>query len=432
MIFKRVFLMGSFALMLGSFSLMLTSPMSLAETRILDSVVAVVEDDVIMNSELRNRLTMIRSALTATGRELPPDDILVRETLDQLILENIQLQRGQRAGVRISDEHLNAALGRIAAQQNMDLDQLRAHLETSGESYQAMRDNLRRELIIQQVQQGSVNQRIQITSDEIDNYLESGEGREMMVEEYRLVHALLPVVTDTPPEEEADIEAYINRAHERIAGGESFNKVIGDSSGKYLFQGGHLDWRKEDDLPSLFADVAPTLKPGETSRPVRSSSGFHLIHLAERRGGSMMVEQTHVRHILLKTSTIQTDEEAQELAASLRDKALAGGDFEALAKEHSEDIGSAAEGGDLGWTNPGQMVPEFENTMKATAIDDISEPFRSQFGWHILQVLDRRQEDVIGTVARNRAGEVLHQRKYQEELDAWLRKIRDEAFVDIK
>ena len=403
-----------------------------AQTVILDSVVAIVEDDVIMASELRDRMVMLTSNLEARGVEPPPQDVLVRETLDRLVIESIQLQKGRRAGVRISDAQLNAALNRIAAQRGMSLDQFRVQLEQQGESYQEMREQVRQELIIQRVQAGNVNQRIQISDQEIENYLESEEGRAMMAEEYRLIHALLPVANDATPTEEEVIEAYVNDLYARIAAGEAFNDVISASDGDYTFSGGDLGWRKRDDLPSLFAEVAPQLELQQTSEPIRSASGFHLIYLAEKRGGSMVIQQTHVRHILLKPSAIRTDDDTRALAEDLRQQVIGGADFEELAREYSEDIGSAQEGGDLGWTSPGQMVPEFENMMDSTAVEQVSTPFQSQFGWHILQVLERRQEDVSNTVVRNRAGEVLHKRKYEEELDAWLRKIRDEAFVDIK
>ena len=413
-------------------SLTLAAPTGWAETILLDSVVAIVEDDVIMASELRDRMQILKNNLEAQGRQLPPDDVMVRETLDRLILESIQIQKGRRAGVRISDAQLNSAFNRIAAQRRMTLDQFRQGLEAEGESYQAMRENVRQELIIQRVQGGNVSQRIQISDEEIDNFIESEEGRAMMSEEYHLVHALLPVATDVTPQQEDSIKAYVDDLYDRIVGGETFESVISSSGGEFTFQGGDLGWRKRDDLPSLFADVAPNLEVNQTSEPIRSPSGYHLIYLAEKRGGSMVIQQTHVRHILLKPSAIRTNEETQALAADLRAEILADDNFEELAREFSEDIGSAQEGGDLGWTSPGQMVAEFENVMDSTEVNDVSQPFQSQFGWHILQPLERRQEDVSATVIRNRAGDVLHKRKYQEELDAWLRKIRDEAFVDIK
>jgi peptidyl-prolyl cis-trans isomerase SurA len=410
----------------------LLSPTSYAETQILDSVVAIVEDNVIMSSELRERLAMLTQSLQAAGRELPPQDVLVRETLDRLILESIQIQMGQRAGVRISDAQLNSALNRIASQNGLTLDQFRLDLQSEGKSYQSMREDVRREIVLQRVQGGNVSQRIQISEQEIDNFLESDEGRELTAEQYHLVHALLPVAEGTSPADEQRIKAHVDQLYARIAEGDSFEEVIGDSGGEYVFTGGDLGWRKSSELPSVFADVAPTLEVNQTAAPIRSPSGYHIIYLAEKRGGSTVIQQTEVRHILLKPSAIRTPEDCQELALNLRQQIIDGADFTELAREYSEDIGSAQEGGELGWTSPGQMVPEFESMMDSTAIGDISQPVQSQFGWHILEVQDRRQEDVSDSIVRNQAGETLHQRKYQEELDAWLRKIRDEAFVDIK
>ena len=401
-----------------------------ANTQVLDSIVAIVEDDVVMASELRSRLALLRSNLERQGREMPPQEIMVRETLDRLILESIQLQMGRRAGVRISDAQLNGAINRIAAQNRLSLEEFRQQLEAEGKSYQGMREDVRREIIIQRVQQGNVNQRIQITDEEVENFLESPEGRQMTAEEYHLVHALLTVSAEPGSPEDLEAGRQVAALYEEIVAGGSFDQVVGGSG--LPFQGGDLGWRSRDNLPSLFADVAPGLKVGETAAPIRSASGYHLVFLAEKRGGEMLVQQTKVRHILLKPSAIRTSDETRQLADELRQDVISGEDFEALAREYSEDIGSAQEGGDLGWVTPGQMVPEFQNIMDSTRVGDISAPFESQFGWHILEVLDRRQEDMSQVVVQNRARELLHQRKYQEELDAWLRKIRDEAFVDIK
>ncbi len=408
----------------------MAAPGAAAQTQILDSVVAIVEDDVIMSSELRNRLAVVRESMERQGRQLPPQDVMVRETLDRLIIESIQLQMGRRAGVRVSDNQLNSALNRIAGQNNMSLEAFRAQLVREGKSYQEMREDVRREFIVQRVQAGNVNQRIQISDQEVENFLESEEGRQLTAEEYHLVHALLAVNADPGSAEDQAAAEKINALYARIAAGESFDQVVAGSG--LPFQGGDLGWRSRDNLPSLFADIAPTLSVGDTAAPIRSASGYHLVFLAEKRGGEMMVRQTKVRHILLKPSAIRSSEETQQLAADLREEIIGGADFGELAREYSEDIGSAQEGGDLGWTNPGQMVPVFENTMDSTEVNSISKPFESQFGWHILEVTERRQEDMSNMVVRNRAREVLHQRKYQEELDAWLRKIRDEAFVDIK
>jgi peptidyl-prolyl cis-trans isomerase SurA len=400
------------------------------QTQILDSVVAIVEDDVIMASELRERLALVRESMARAGGQMPPQEVIVRDTLDRLILESIQLQKGRRVGVRVSDAQLNGALNRIAAQNNMTLEQFRQQLELEGKSYEAMRENVRTEFIIQRVQQGNVNQRVEISDQEVDNFLESEEGKRLTAEEFHLIHALLPVSDSPGSAEDAAAGAKVNVLFARIEAGEPFDQVIGTSG--LPFQGGDLGWRTSENLPSLFADVAPGLKVGETAAPLRSASGYHLVLLAEKRGGEMLVQQTKVRHILLKPSAIRSNEETRQLAEDLRRDIIEGEDFGELAREYSEDIGSAQEGGDLGWATPGQMVPTFENTMDATEIGAVSQPFESQYGWHILEVLDRRQQDMSDLVVRNRARELLHQRKYEEELDAWLRKIRDEAFVDIK
>ena len=409
----------------------LATGLARAETEMLDQVVAIVEDDIIMASELRERVASVTQNIQARGVEMPPEDVLIRETLDRLILESIQLQKGVRVGVRITDTQLNDSMQRVAAQNGMTLDQFRLALEQQGQSYQGMREQIRKELIIQRVQQGNVNQRIEITDQEVDNFLATDEGQKLTQPEYQILHALLAVSPSAPASEADRAEAYVNKVLGEIKAGAPFEQAV-SAPGPYTFSGGNLGWRKLDDLPSLFSDVAPGIAKGETQM-VRSDSGFHLIYMADKRGEeSMMVSQTKVRHILVKPSEIMTDQQARDLVASLKARAEGGEDFAELAKEYSEDIGSAQEGGDLGWTNPGQMVPEFEQAMQITDVGQISDPVKSQFGWHILEVLDRREEDMTDRATRNMAMNYLHNRKYQEELDAWLRQIRDEAFVDIK
>jgi peptidyl-prolyl cis-trans isomerase SurA len=405
-------------------------PLGQAATEMLDQVVAIVDDDVIMASELRERLVSVTEALQARGGEMPPEDTMIRETLDRLILESIQVQMGFRVGVRISDQQLNASMERIAAQNRMSLEQFRQALEAEGQSYTRMRENVRKELIIQRVQGGNVNQRVQITDQEVDNFLTTEEGQKYTQPEYRMMQALLAVSPDESEEEIASKEAYVDRLLARIQGGEPYDAVL-SSANRYPFTGGDLGWRPAEDLPSMFSDIAPTLERGQTGK-VRSASGFHLVYMGDVRGGTEIVAQTEASHILIKPSEIMTEKQAEDLVNDLRRRALEGEDFAELAKQYSEDIGSAQEGGSLGWTMKGQMVPEFDNMMDATAIDEISEAFRSQFGYHIIKVTGRRDQDMTDTARRSKAMEYLHGRKYQEELDAWLRKIRDEAFVDIK
>jgi peptidyl-prolyl cis-trans isomerase SurA len=416
----------------GVAATLLTVGNAQSATEVLDQVVAIVDDDIVMASELRERIAAVNESIAARGIQAPPEDQLIRETLDRLILENIQLQKGQRVGVRISDAQLNSAMQRIAAQNRMTLDQFRQALEQQGQSYGAMREQVRREMIIQRVQGGNVNQRIQITDQEVDNFLATEEGQKMAQPEYHIVHALLAIPPDASAAEVAAAEAHVEKLAKRIRNGESFEGVVSSSTGQYAFSGGDLGWRKLDDLPSLFSEVAPGLAAGQTADPIRSDSGYHLVYMAEKRGGEQVVAQTEARHILIKPSEIMTDEQARELVVELRTRAESGEEFGELAKEYSEDIGSAAEGGDLGWTSPGQMVPEFDKAMASTEVGQISEPVKTQFGWHIIQVEGRRQQDMTSEAIRAQAMNYLHDRKYQEELDAWLRQIRDEAFVDIK
>lgn len=403
-----------------------------AATEMLDQVVAIVDDDIIMASELRERLATVAENLQTRGVEAPAEDVMIRETLDRLILESIQLQMGQRYGVRISDAQLDAAMTRIAAQNRMSPEQFSEVLEQEGRSYGELRDNIQREMTIQRVQTGNVNQLIQITEQEVENYLSTEEGQKLVQPEYRIVHALLPLSSGTGKSVVERSERDSEEIVRRIRDGESFDAAIAAAADDYTFSGGDLGWRKLDDLPSIFQDVAQELKAGEVADVFRSPSGLHIVQMAERRGSELTVPQTRVRHILIKPSEILTNDQAEALVKELKRRIEAGEDFVALAREYSEDIGSASEGGELGWTNPGQMVPEFENMMASTATGEVSQPVRSQFGWHILEVLERREKDMTEEMRRGQIQEFLHGRKYQEELDAWLRKIRDEAFVDIK
>ena len=402
---------------------------SYAAVEILDKVIAVVDDDIVMESELRERLTLVKDNIAARGVEAPPEDVLVRETMDRLILESIQLQMGARYGIRIEEQQMAEAVGRLAAQNGLTPEQFITQLESSGGSYADLRDNIAREMIIQRVQAGNVNQRIEISAAEIDAFLESSEGQELIQPAYRLLHARVDIPADSDMEA---AKSHVDELKRRIEQGEDFSTVIASSEEPYLFTGGDLGLRPESDLPSLFAPIAPEMSEGETRGPIANGQAFHFIFLVEKRGGTRIIPQSKVRHILIKPSEILTSEQAQALAAELQDRVNKGEDFAELAREFSEDIGSAQEGGDLGWVSPGQMVPAFETAMAQAELNEVTQPFASPFGWHILQVMERRQEDVTEIVNRNRAEDFLHSRKYQEELDAWLRQIRDEAFVDIK
>ena len=401
-----------------------------SQIEVLDQVVAIVDDDIILASELQERVQGVRSTMTSRGVEVPPDDVLIRETLDRLILDSIQLQLANRYGVRIPDQQLDEAMTRLARQNGLTLEQFRVALEQSGQSYSAAREGLRDDLAIQRVQQGNVMRNINISEQEIDNFLTTEEGEAMTQPEYRVVQALLSSNRGEDAEETAAKEAYVDEVLKNIQSGTPFEQAV-SSVEPYAFTGGDLGWRKLSDIPSMFANAVPELAVGDVTK-VRSSSGFHLVYLADATGGEQLVRQTDVRHILVTPTEVLSEQAAEDLITALKTRIEGGEDFGDLARQYSDDIGSAAEGGELGWTNPGQMVPEFEATMAGTAEGSISAPFRSEFGWHILEVKGRRDKDFSSEMRRNQVAGYIRDQKYQEELDAWLRKIREEAFVDIK
>ena len=406
------------------------SPVGLSQVIPLDSVIAIVDEDIILASEVNERIEQIKISSEQRNITLPDDETVLQETLDRLILESIQLQLADRYGVRVPDVQLDQSMARIAAQNGMTTEQFRDALNQTGQSYIEMRTSIRDELAIQRVQQGSVMQDINITEKEIDNFMVTEEGLALTEPEYRVLQALLPISRSDNEVQRAAKEEYLDGVLANILGGANFSEAV-SVQGPHIFQGGDLGWRKLSDIPSMFADIIPSLKAGDTGK-VQSNSGLHLVHLAETRGLERLIEQTKVRHILVTPNEVLDDEAAQDFTIGLRERVKNGEGFSELAKEYSDDIGSAQEGGELGWTNPGQMVPEFEAAMASAEIGVVTEPIRSEFGWHILEVTGRRTEDFAEQLKRNQVANYLREAKYEEELDNWLRKIRDEAFVDIK
>ena len=414
-------------MLLGS----LTAPLASAnnQTQLLDQVVAIVDNGVITASELKERIQQVKANIEKSGRSAPPMQELHQDILNQLIVENIQLQMALRAGVRISDAQLNDSMRRIAKQNGMNLQQFKQTLEADGLSYATAREQIRREILLQRVQQGNVNQRIQVTDQEIANFLTSKEGQSITAPEYRMLHTLITVTGDADKTTLATAKKMANAIYQRIAKGETYEAVI---SSYNQLQTNDLGWRKAAELPSLMADLATTTDEGATAAPVQSPSGFHLVKLLGKRGDGETIAQTKARHILLKPSAIRNEAATKNEIKALRQRIIDGENFADLAREFSEDIGSALEGGDLGWTNRGQLVGAFQDAMDSTEPGDISPAFKSQYGWHIVQVIQRRDKDVTDDIRRNIARNHIHQRKYDDELQTWLQKIRDEAYVDFK
>lgn len=406
------------------------SSIAFAQVTPLDTIVAIVDEDIILASEVRDRVKQVKSSAEQQDIPLPDDETVVQETLDRLILESIQLQLADRFGVRIPDAQLDQSMARIAAQNGLTLEQFRDALTQSGQDYVEMREGLRDELAIQRVQQGSVMRDINITEKEVDNFMTTEEGAALTEPEYRVMQALLPISRSDNAETRAAKEDFVDGVLASVLAGMNFSEAVNVQE-PFAFRGGDLGWRKLSDIPSMFSQIIPSLAAGDTGK-VQSNSGLHLVHLAEARGLERLVEQTDVRHILLTPNEVLGDEAAQTLILNVKARIEGGEDFADLAKEYSDDIGSAQEGGELGWTNPGQMVAEFEAAMANAEVGVITEPVRSEFGWHILEVTGRRTEDFSEQVRRNQVASYLREAKYEEELENWLREIREEAFVDIK
>ena len=428
-IFKQVLAQPLVALII-----LLVSLQASAQIKVLDKIVAIVDDDVVLKSELDQRMDAIVAQLTQSGTQMPPEKILEQQVLERLISERLQLTMGYDSGVRISDEELNQAIARIAASNKISVAQYIEQVTLQGSSISAMRGEIRNELTIMRVQQGKVMRRIRISEQELDNFLKSEEGRFVTSPDVNIGQILLSISSDS---NRKSIDQVVGRADllfNQIEQGADFRAIaIANSADQSALQGGDLGWRKMAQLPGVFIDAVEKLDIGEVSQPIRSAAGYHLIKLYERRGGEeQLVEQHFARHILIKPNQIRDQKTTINQLNELRKRSIAGEDFAILAKEFSEDPGSALSGGELGWSTPGMFVPEFEQTMSTIAVNDISEPFASQFGWHILQVTERRQQDFSSEILRNKAQSMLRQRKYEEELQVWLQEIRDEAFIEIK
>lgn len=406
-----------------------------AEVRPLDRVVAIVDNDVIMHSQLQQRLDEVRQNLARRGGELPPGDALAAQVLERLIVENLQLQLGERSGIRIGDEELNQALATIAQRNNLSLEQFRAALTRDGLSYEDAREQVRRELVISRVRQRRVAERVQVSEQEVQNFLASDLGKLQLGEEYRLANILVPLAEGASP---ADIQRAEQRARDLYAqlqrGADFARLAVANSASENALDGGEIGWRKAAQLPPPFDAMLGQMRVGEVSEPLRTPPGFILLKLLDKRGGEQGVvrEEVRVRHILLKPSEIRSDAETRELAARLYQRLRDGEDFATLAKSFSEDPGSALNGGELNWIDPNALVPEFREVMAASRIGELSQPFRSPFGWHVLEVLDRRSSDASGEAREQQALNLLRNRKYEEELQNWLRQIRDEAYVETR
>lgn len=410
-----------------------TTLCAFAEPKTIDGIVAIVNDDVVLASEVVERYEAVRDRLEEAGgtQALERDEILA-QILERLVLESIQLQEAENRGILVDDETLTTAVRDYATQNGMNVDQFIAALADEGISYRGFRDQIRRQLTLDRVQREVVNRRVYVTQQDIDELLASPFFAEQISDEYRIGHIRLDVEQQASDAAIEEARAQADAIVAELRSGADFGALaVKHSTASSALEGGDLDWRKANRIPRLFAEQVLALGIGEVADPIRSGSSFHIVKLLAQRGASQQtMAQTLVRHILLKPSAIRDDDQTKSEIEALRERILAGEDFAELAMAHSEDPGSALAGGDLGWSQAEDFVREFQEAMGGTAIDELSPPFRSEFGWHILEVQGRRQQDASEEARRDYAVRVLHAQRFEERLQEWLTEIRDEAFVE--
>jgi peptidyl-prolyl cis-trans isomerase SurA len=400
----------------------------------LDSIVAVVNNDVIVQSELERQIALIIPEIQARGTELPPRRDLERQVLERMILKQLQLQKAEELGMAIDDAVLTEAITNIAARNGMTLEELQTTLEAGGVRFEDFSEDTRLQLITTRLQAQEVVKNISVTDQEIDRFLERDSSLLIERTDVRLSHILVAVPEGSPPETVKKAQAKAENLVARLRKGEDFAQLaVRFSDGRQALEGGDLGWFPVSQVPSLAQEAAQSLAKGEVTEPLRSPSGYHIIKLTDLKGsGPEIVTQTKARHILIRTNEIVSDEDARIRLEQLRMRIIGGDDFAMLARSHSDDTGSALKGGDLGWINPGDTVPEFEKEMNRLQPNEISKPFKTSFGWHIVQVVDRRTQNTTDELMRLKAREAVRERKADEAIEVWLRQLRDEAYVEVR
>jgi peptidyl-prolyl cis-trans isomerase SurA len=420
---------------------MLLSTVTHAQTRdigvhgeMLDRIAAIVNDGLVLKSELDAQMDAVTKRLQEQKVELPSQSVLKQQVLDRLILQEIQTQHAKRVGLTVSDEQLNSALQEIASRNKIPFDQLPTALSAQGVDYKQYRESMRKELTLSTLRQRDVIAHINVSPHELEQFL-TRQQTAAANDEFNVSHILLSLPEAATPKQLEEITQKAQDLATRASKGEDFGQLaIANSNSQTALDGGQLGWRKGTQLPQFILDLVTRMKPGDVSEPVRTPSGFHIVKLNERRSGEaqVIVNQIHVRHILIKPNELDDDETVRQKLSKLRERILKGEDFAGLASTNSADPGSAPDGGDLGWSGPGTFVPEFDKAVADLKVNEISQPFKSRYGWHIVQLLGSRTYDSTDDVRRQRAFAAIRESKADEETELWLRRLRDEAFVEIK
>jgi peptidyl-prolyl cis-trans isomerase SurA len=409
----------------------LISSNTIAALKPLDHIVAVVNEDVITQRMLDNRVEDFAKQLQLSQLSRIDPETLRKQVLERMIRDAIQLQQAKQLGITVDDLMLNRMLEQLAKTNNMSLEAFRQTIEAEGINYARFRDQTRDEIIIKQLQERVVASKISVSDQEIKQYIQQNEEMDSSTVSFHLRHILIATPEAASPEDLEKAKLKAESVYKRIQYGSKFEDLaIKESSGRNALQGGDLGERKANELPQLFVDAVSDLQPGETSQPVKSASGYHLLQLVSSSNDQVMVKQSRIRHILIRTGSEVNDEQARQTLLELKRKIEEGKNFAELASQYSEDPGSKIKGGDLGWAGPGDYVPAFENVANNLEVGQISEPFQSPFGWHILEVLEHREHDQTKANKESQARNAIQKRKSDEELRLWLRRIRDEAYVE--
>ena len=405
-------------------------PQAMGEQKPIDSIVAIVNEDVISKRELESRVEIIRTEFTQSGRSLPEPETLYRQALEIMVSDSILLQEANNRGIKITDGQLNQAMKNIARENSLSLVEFRRALIDNGLDYEEYRKSLRKDLMINTLRRQYAARSSTVTQTEIDDFMRR-TGTDGVEYEYKLAHILIALPDAASPAQVNTAFEIANSIKKRLSQGEQFAQLANElSSGSTALQGGDLGWRKKAEVPSLFSSAVLEMEPGEFAGPIRSASGFHIVSVSDRRNvQQVLTEQTRSRHILMRSNDLISEEDAKSRLSELRDQILGGEDFGKLARLHSVDYASGAEGGDIGWIDPGGTVAEYETVTKTLQPGQISQPFRSQYGWHIVEVIDRKIVDETEESRRRKIESQLLQQKQREAFDIWRRRLRDEAYV---
>jgi peptidyl-prolyl cis-trans isomerase SurA len=400
----------------------------------IDRIIAVVDQSVVTEQELTDRIKSLTAQIEKKGGELPSKEVMQKQILERLIVDSLQLQMAQQTGIKVDDAQLDKTLERIAEQNKLTLPEFKKVLEADGVSFVKFREDIRNEIIISRLREREVDNRVTISEGEVDNYLTTQASRVGEQDDFDISHILIRLPEDATPEDLQKARAKTEELLAAIQGGMSFSEASATySDAQNALDGGNLGWRNASQIPPAFFESIKTLQVGAISQPFRSQSGIHILKLNDRRASSssLVVDQTHVRHILIKQSEVVSESEAKRKIESIKERIENGTKFEEMARQYSED-GSASGGGDLGWVNPGDTVPAFEKTMNELGLGEISAPVSTPFGWHIIQVLERRKQDMSKEAARLKARQEIRARKAEEAYNDWIRELRDKAYVELR